>query len=127
MLHTAAYLATAVDECAGLANWLHMLGFRGHWGTKSRTFSVTLGQLRAERQTWRRRRSDPADSAAQLVDQDDADEETTLVIKRWSYAGAGYHTSGDAALAAAQAREYADLIREEVAFIQCHQDIRHAA
>ena len=38
-----------------LTRWLHMLGFRGHFATKSRRYSTTLGRLRAERRTWRRR------------------------------------------------------------------------
>ena len=32
-----------------LAAWAHMLGFRGHFSTKSRRYSTTLGALRAER------------------------------------------------------------------------------
>jgi replication initiator protein RepSA len=38
-----------------LIRWLHMLGFRGHFNTKSRRYSTTLGRLRAERRSWRRR------------------------------------------------------------------------
>ena len=34
--------------------WLHMLGFRGHFSTKSRRFSTTLGRLRAARADYRR-------------------------------------------------------------------------
>ena len=32
-----------------LAAWAHMLGFRGHFSTKSRHYSTTFGALRAER------------------------------------------------------------------------------
>ncbi len=32
-----------------LAAWAHMLGFSGHFSTKSRTYSTTLGALRADR------------------------------------------------------------------------------
>ena len=31
-----------------LAAWAHMLGFRGHFSTKSRAYSITLGALRAD-------------------------------------------------------------------------------
>ncbi|MFE9838129.1 replication initiator [Streptomyces sp. NPDC005551] len=31
-----------------LWKWAHMLGFRGHFSTKSRRYSTTLGALRAE-------------------------------------------------------------------------------
>ena len=40
-----------------LTRWLHMLGFRGHFATKSRRYSVTLGRLRGERRSWRQRHS----------------------------------------------------------------------
>ncbi|MFI2612519.1 replication initiator [Kitasatospora sp. NPDC018619] len=33
--------------------WARMLGFRGHFSTKSRCYSVTPGQLRDDRRTWR--------------------------------------------------------------------------
>ena len=32
-----------------LAAWAHMLGFSGHFSTKSRTYSTTLSALRADR------------------------------------------------------------------------------
>ena len=32
-----------------LRAWAHMLGFRGHFSTKSRAYSITLGSLRADR------------------------------------------------------------------------------
>jgi hypothetical protein len=32
-----------------LTAWAHMLGFRGHFSTKSRAYSTTLGALRAAR------------------------------------------------------------------------------
>ncbi len=34
--------------------WAHMLGFRGHFSTKSRRYSTTLGALRNARAEWRR-------------------------------------------------------------------------
>jgi hypothetical protein len=37
-----------------LAAWAHMLGFRGHFSTKSRTYSITLGTLRAGRAAYQR-------------------------------------------------------------------------
>ena len=39
-----------------LRRWAHMLGYRGHFLTKSRRYSVTFKKLRAARATWRRRR-----------------------------------------------------------------------
>ncbi len=42
-------------EFAGLKlwKWAHMLGFRGHFSTKSRCYSTTLGALRDGRRAWR--------------------------------------------------------------------------
>ncbi|PBC75793.1 hypothetical protein BX265_0473 [Streptomyces sp. TLI_235] len=40
-------------EALKLWKWAHMLGFRGHFSTKSRCYSVALGQLRDERRAWR--------------------------------------------------------------------------
>ena len=41
---------TADDHYALLGHWSHMLGFRGHFASKSRHYSVTLGGLRRARQ-----------------------------------------------------------------------------
>lgn len=99
-----------------LGKWVHMLGFRGHFSSKSRRYSVTLGQLRRARTRYQRfhaaaardrRRVDPADLDRLLADDD---TETTLVIGEWAFAGSGWETDGDAELAkaaAARAREYA--------------------
>ena len=88
-----------------------MLGFRGHLATKSRRYSVTLGRLRQARRDYTRRTQLPArDTAAEWADQDqDQDlEDTTLVIGSWRFAGMGWLTSGDAALAAASAARARD-------------------
>ncbi len=37
-----------------------MLGFRGHFSTKSRAYSVTLGAVRADRATHQREYADPS-------------------------------------------------------------------
>ena len=60
-----------------------MLGFRGHFSTKSRTYSITLGSLRADRAAHQREYA----IAAGL--QPDLDPSTTLVVTDWSYAGRG--------------------------------------
>jgi hypothetical protein len=61
-----------------LRAWAHMLGFRGHFSTKSRRYSTTLGALRDARADWRRAQATPP------VPQDD---ETTLVLAHWVFAG----------------------------------------
>ncbi|WP_392544499.1 replication initiator [Oryzobacter telluris] len=100
-----------------LGRWAHTLGFRGHFSTKSRRYSVTLGRLRRARQraqihiaTAARAGTtvDLRDLEAELL-ADDTDE-ATLVIGSWAYAGSGWANAGETALAtaaAARAREYA--------------------
>ena len=88
-----------------------MLGFRGHLATKSRRYSTSLGRLRqARRDHTRRAQLRPSDSGAgEWADQDHQDlEDTTLVIGSWRFAGMGWLTSGDAALAAASAARARD-------------------
>jgi hypothetical protein len=89
-----------------------MLGFGGHFATKSRRFSTTRAALKHARRTWRRRhtRSAVFDTAQHT------DEETTLVVNTLSFAGIGYRTSGDELLAltaAARAREQRRIAKEE--------------
>jgi hypothetical protein len=93
-----------------IVKWLHMLAFRGHFSTKSRRYSVSLGYLRAERRTWRRHHDPTRDPDP---DQDGHDD-STLVIGSWVFDGTGWLTSGDAALvasAAARTREQRDARR----------------
>ena len=98
-----------------LGKWAHMLGFRGHFSTKSRSYSITLGRLRRARQRFQtltaeaRRTGEPLDvrdlEARLLAD----DQDTTLVIGAWGYQGTGWTQPGDEALAlaaAARAREH---------------------
>jgi hypothetical protein len=92
----------------GLRRWLHMLGFRGHFASKSRRYSTTLGAIRGERRAYRQRQA--AEHARELLDDD-----TTLVVSHWKFAGVGYLTAGDAALAlsaAVRAREHQQAARD---------------
>jgi hypothetical protein len=91
------------EEYAGLRRWVHMLGFRGHFASKSRRYSTTLGPIRGERRAYRQRQA-----AEHVRELGAAERDTTLIVGRWEFAGLGYLTSGDAALAlsaAARARE----------------------
>jgi hypothetical protein len=69
-----------------LSAWAHMLGFRGHFSTKSRRYSVTLGALRAARATHQRQHA----VATGLMPDTSAMPGTVLVIRRWSYSGRGH-------------------------------------
>jgi hypothetical protein len=79
-----------------LRDWAHMLGFRGHFSTKSRRYSTTLGALRQVRADYRAAQQR---AALGLPDPDDNPEATTLVLSHWTYAGHGY-TPGESWLAA---------------------------
>lgn len=79
-----------------LRAWAHMLGFRGHFSTKSRRYSTTLGALRQVRADYRAAQQR---ASLSLPDPDDHPEATLLVIAHWSYAGHG-HTPGESWLAA---------------------------
>ncbi|MFD8853153.1 replication initiator, partial [Streptomyces sp. NPDC059604] len=81
-----------------LLAWAHMLGFRGHFSTKSRQYSTTLGELRQTRADYRAAQ----ERAARGLD--DIEPDTVLVLTSWSYAGQG-HSPGEAALAASIARD----------------------
>lgn len=107
---------TQRDSYALMGKWAHVLGFRGHFATKSRRYSVTLGKLRRARQRFQRLAVQAAREGRPLDTRDlerrllaDDEDETTLVIGSWTYAGTGWPRPGDAALAtaaAARAREY---------------------
>jgi hypothetical protein len=81
LIRTAWALGARKDlEHLRLRAWAHMLGFRGHFSTKSRRYSTTLGALRDARAEWRR---------AQALEAAETDPDTTLVLAHWIYAGTG--------------------------------------
>jgi hypothetical protein len=115
----AAWALGARPGLAGLRlrAWAHMLGFRGHWSTKSRRYSTTMTALRRARVAYakRRRARDgvPLDAWGRAED----DDQAAVVIATWSYVGCGYQTQGEVWLAlsaAARARERRRIAREEL-------------
>jgi hypothetical protein len=99
-----------------LRAWAHMLGFRGHWSTKSRRYSTTFTVLRRARVAFakRRRAKDgvPLDAWGRPEDDDQV-----VVVTSWVYVGSGYETEGErwlALSAAARAREHRRIAREEL-------------
>ncbi|MDQ0940715.1 hypothetical protein QFZ67_002420 [Streptomyces sp. V1I1] len=73
-----------------------MLGFRGHFLTKSRRYSSTFAERRQVRADYR------ATEQRQALGL--PEPETTLVLADWRYAGHG-HTPGESALAASIAED----------------------
>ncbi|PSK80176.1 hypothetical protein CLV63_1632 [Murinocardiopsis flavida] len=92
-----------------LRQWAHSLGYRGHFATKSRRYSVTLGALRAARRVWRAGESVRAGRADVWAS---ARGSGAAVVGDWAYVGRGYRTSSDADLAAAMARDHAIAVEE---------------
>jgi hypothetical protein len=99
-----------------LRAWAHMLGFRGHWSTKSRRYSTTMTVLRRARVAFakRRRARDgvPLDAWGRPED-----DQAVVVVASWVYVGSGYATEGErwlALSAAARAREHRRIAREEL-------------
>ncbi|HEX5878778.1 MAG TPA: replication initiator, partial [Actinomycetota bacterium] len=99
-----------------LRKWAHMLGFGGHFSTKSRRYSTTLGALRRARVTYAIRRRQGASLPLDAWGQPD-DDQAVLVVASWVYQGSGYQSTGEAwlaASAAARAREERRVAREEL-------------
>ncbi|MGD0604074.1 MAG: replication initiator [Streptosporangiaceae bacterium] len=68
-----------------LRAWAHMLGYGGHFLTKSRRYSVTFGQLRTARADHRRALRHPdgeRDPWGRPLD-----DTTVLILRTWTYAG----------------------------------------
>jgi hypothetical protein len=87
--------------------WAHMLGYGGHFLTKSRRYSVTFGQLRQARADHRRATRPPA-PGRDAWDRP-LDETVVLVLgTTWTYTGIAYSTPSAelAAASAARAREH---------------------
>jgi hypothetical protein len=126
-LDVPAHVAELVRACwelgahpslAGLRlrKWAHMLGFGGHFSTKSRRYSTTLGALRRARVAYaiHRRRGGvlPLDAWGRPED-----DQAVIVVASWNYIGSGYQSTGEAwlaASAAARARETRRVAREEL-------------
>ncbi len=101
---------------ARLHRWAHQLGFGGHFSTKSRRYSTTLGALRTARRDWNRQHQEPP-----AEDVEPGDEPDILTIGHLTFAGVGWHTGADAQLAAtaaAKAREQRRVAREEQEIFQ---------
>ena len=106
----AAWLLGKTAEWGRLRRWAHMLGFGGHFLTKSRRYSITFALLRDNRVVFRREQnSGPERSAGETA------EPTTLVVNFLQFVGAGWRTNADAMLAntsAALAREHQQAARQ---------------
>ena len=91
-----------------------MLGYRGHFLTKSRRYSVTFTTLRQARINHRRAQHHP-DGEKDPWGRD-LDDRIVLVISVWRYAGSGHDSTAERQLAlaaAARTREHELIARQE--------------
>jgi hypothetical protein len=117
----AAWALGGRQELVGLGTrrWAHMLGFGGHFLTKSRRYSTTFRALRAARRAWSAiERHGPVVA----LDRDGRalPPEGSVLVANWSYQGRGYTTFADAWLARSlgeQAREMRRVAREELSAV----------
>ncbi|MCA1672734.1 MAG: plasmid replication initiator protein [Actinobacteria bacterium] len=97
-----------------LRRWAHMLGFGGHFATKSRRYSTSRAALKSVRRHWHRTRGYARRATFDTAEH--TDEDTTLIVGSLTFAGIGYRTTGDqwlALTAAAQARKRRQTAKEE--------------
>lgn len=110
-LKTSAHVLRLAGMCFRLAEhpdcgrfrfdaYPHTLGFRGHFASKSRRYSLTLRTLRAARRAWRMARAAAGDPWAAAA------EGSTVIVRDWRYLGSGWAGAGDAQLAATLAKEH---------------------
>jgi hypothetical protein len=99
-----------------LRAWAHMLGFGGHWSTKSRRYSTTMTALRRARVTFAKRRRARDGISLDAWDRPE-DDQAVIVLATWSYVATGYASEGErwlALSAAARAREQRRVAWEEL-------------
>jgi hypothetical protein len=99
-----------------LRAWAHMLGFGGHWSTKSRRYSTTMGALGRARVAFAKRRRAKDGVPLDAWDRPE-DDQAVVVVASWVYVGSGYASEGErwlALSAAARAREQRQVAREEL-------------
>jgi replication initiator protein RepSA len=107
--HYRRMITTAWQLGPKFRTWAHMLGYGGHFLTKSRRYSVTFGQLRQAR-TEHRRANRPAGADRDAWGRS-LDETVVLVLPTiWTYGGSDRNPSTPiaelAAASAARAREH---------------------
>ena len=96
ILRAAVQLSEMAPEYAGMTDWLHTLGYRGHVTTKSRRYSTTMRELRARR-TEHERASGAHRDGGEVGHTEDIE---------WSFTRAGHKTPGDRYLALSAALKH---------------------
>ena len=79
-------------EELNLRRWAHMLGFRGHFLTKSRAYSTTFGAIRGECRSYR------LDQTLAALDKP-ADSDSVLVVNDWQVVQIGHRNDAEREIA----------------------------
>ena len=91
-----------VYDGLNLRRWAHMLGFRGHFLTKSQRYSTTFRAIRGERRDWRiTRELDRLDRATWGESSTPIDVTTVTVVNDWRLLGVGHRNHAEQELAMA--------------------------
>ncbi|WP_143218971.1 replication initiator [Actinokineospora bangkokensis] len=98
MIETCWHLSEAYPSFR-LRDWAHMLGYGGHFSTKSRRYSTTLGAMRADRAQHR------ADEARAFHGLPPLPEGPVDKVGSWHVIGTGYKFSSE--------ETWAETIREQ--------------
>jgi hypothetical protein len=116
MITTAWHLGHRHGPEQRFRAWAHMLGYGGHFLTKSRRYSVTFGQLRTAR-TDHRRAHQPTTPSRDAWNRP-LDETVVLILgTTWTYIGVAHTATPDAELAsasAARAREHHGQVHDAI-------------
>ncbi len=109
----ACWILGGPRDWRALRRRAHMLGFAGHFLTKSRSHPVTFQLQRNKRVVFRR-----AETTGPTEDTTVTEAPTLLVVNFLQFVGSGWHTTADAILAntsAALARDHQTLARQQIA------------
>ncbi|WP_370876690.1 replication initiator [Amycolatopsis thermophila] len=88
----AAWQLGGNDDLAFLRRWAHMLGFRGHFLTKSQRYSLTFTQLRGNRRAFQQH------TALHALG---VEPGSVVVVNHWNYTGNGHADDAERELAEA--------------------------
>ncbi len=91
MIATAWELG-ASEDLAFLRKWAHMLGFRGHFLTKSQRYSITFTTIRGDRRTHQHLTTLEALGTT---------PDSVIVVNHWNYTGNGHNNPAEREIAEA--------------------------
>lgn len=100
----------------GFQRGVDQVDFKGHWTTKSRSYSTTFRALRSARRMHVKKKRAPHGVPLDAWGRPE-EEDQAMTHGIWRYVASGYRTAGEALLAssaAARAREKKRLAREEL-------------